>query len=82
VTNIRTDGHIIMILSVIAIFFDPLGWLLTGDGPTVIPFCPITLTSCCVYIVYHSVVSVLFYRNDSILECDLLATAQLLLMLG
>jgi len=63
-------------------FFDPLGWLLTGEWDPVIRFCPITLTSCCVYIVYHSVVSILFYRNDSTLECDLLATAQLLLMLG
>ena len=79
-TNIRTDGHIIKILRDIANFFDPLGWLLTRNGPPVIRFCPITLTACCVYIVYDSVVSVLFYRNDSILDYDLLATAQLLLM--
>ena len=33
------------------------------------------------YIVNHSVVSVLFYGNDLILERDLLATAQLLVLL-
>ena len=38
--------------------------------PPVIRFCPIILTCCCVYIAYHSVMSVLFYKNDACFSCS------------